>query len=387
MGAAIEHRFLIVAGEASGDHHAAGVVRCLQSLGPCRVPRRRRSGARRRRSRARGGHVRARGARLLGRAGAAASPVARVIIDCWMRAMSFRPDAAILIDSPGFNLRLGPELKRRGVRVFYYIAPQVWAWRAGRARAMSHWVDRLAVVFPFELPLFREAGVPTEFVGHPLLDELAPEVDERALRAELGAGPGDRILGLLPGSRAQEVHCHLPVLLEAARRLRAGRPDLKVAIPIAPGLSADELRQAGGLSDHLSDSVPNGVRFVQGRTRAVEAFATACAVASGTASLETALFGTPLVVVYRTGWLNYEIARRLVTLKQIALPNIVAGASVAPELIQDALTAERLSAHLVPLLDEEVRATSRAGLAVVRERLGTPGAACRTAALVRELVA
>jgi lipid-A-disaccharide synthase len=387
VGAAIEHRDLIVAGEASGDHHAAGVIRCLKTLGPCRVrgvagPALAAAGVER--------VVDMADLAVLGFSGVVARlpRLWRAFHRLLDEGERFRPDAAILVDSPGFNLRLGPELKRRGVRVFYYIAPQVWAWRPERARAMSRWVDRLAVVFPFELPLFQEAGVPTEFVGHPLLDELAPEVDEATLRRELGAGTTDRILGILPGSRAQELRSHLPVMLEAARRLRRERPDLRVAFPLAPGLSLDQLGRAGGAGGRLSENAFEGVRVVQGRTRAVEAYATACAVASGTASLETALFGTPLVVVYRTGWLNYQIARRLVTLRQIALPNIVAGAPVAAELLQGSLTADRLSAALAPLLDDPAtQGRVRATLAVVRERLGTPGAACRTASLLRELVA
>src|SRR5207344_3129093 len=135
----------------------------------------------------------------------------------------FRPHAVVLVDYPGFNLRLGPELKRRGATLFYYIAPQVWAWHPERARAMARWVDRLAVVFPFEEPLFREAGVPVTFVGHPLLDDLAPEVSAAALRAELQLADGEQVLGLLPGSRAQEVQRLLGPMLEAARLLCAER--------------------------------------------------------------------------------------------------------------------------------------------------------------------
>jgi lipid-A-disaccharide synthase len=286
------------------------------------------------------------------------------------------PDAVVLVDFPGFNLRFGPQLKKRGARIFYYIAPQVWAWRAERAARMARWVDRLAVVFPFEEPLFRAAGVATTFVGHPLLDELSPEADEATFRAEIGAGAGQRVLGLLPGSRVQELGHHLEVLVTTARRLAAERPDLIAVLPLAPGL------EPGRLERH--DLA--GIRVVQGRTRATQAFATACAVASGTATLETALFGTPLVVIYRTGWLNYAYARRMVRLARIGLPNIVAGHEVAPELIQDALTPEKLAATLAPWLDDpEANGAQRRGLAVVRERLGGAGAAKRAAALLWSL--
>src|SRR5262249_20454632 len=219
----------------------------------------------------------------------------------------FRPDAVVLVDYPGFNLRLGPELKARGARVFYYIAPQVWAWHAQRARAMAAWVDRLAVVFPFEEPLFRDAGVRATFVGHPLLDDLAAERDEATFRAELGVPQSARLVGLLPGSRPGELAAHGNVLLDAGRRLAAAHADVVPVLALARGLTlagvAPELRTAA--------------RIVSGRTHCVQAYASCCAVASGTATLETALFGTPLAVVYRVGWLNHVIARRVVKLSHI----------------------------------------------------------------------
>src|SRR5262249_46006555 len=204
---ALERRFLLVTGEASGDLHAARMVDALRSLGPCRV----RGVA--------GPALRAAGvecvvpaeelavvgfAEILGRLPKLLGTRARLLEE-WER---LRPHAVVLVGYPGFNLRLGPPLKRRGARVFYYIAPQVWAWHPERAQAMGRWVDRLAVVFPFEEPIFRAAGVPVSFVGHPLLDDFRPEVDEVALRAELGLAPDAPILGLLPGSRPQEIARH-----------------------------------------------------------------------------------------------------------------------------------------------------------------------------------
>jgi lipid-A-disaccharide synthase len=376
VGAEDERRFLIVAGEASGDLHAARMVQCLEGTGPYRI----------------------RGAAGPAMTAAGVEPIVDAadltvlgfsgvirhlprILRAYRRLLAeverFRPHAAVLVDSPGFNFRLGPALKRRGVRIFYYIAPQVWAWHEERARAMARWVDRLAVVFPFEEPLFREAGVPTEFVGHPLLDGLAPEVDEATFRREIGAGPHQAILGLLPGSRTQEVRHHLGVMVEAASRLAAGRSGLVPVVPIAPGIADRDVAIASAA----------GVRLVRGRTRAVQSYATACAVASGTATLETALFQTPLVAVYRVGRINYAIARRVVRLRHIALPNIVAGREVARELIQDALTGPALAEALAPLLDlPEARARARGELAEVRRRLGEPGASRRAAAALRALV-
>ena len=379
MGDAIAtRRYLLVTGEASGDLHAARMVRALRQREPCEV------------SGVAGPELRAEGVECLARAEELAvlgfSEVAarlplllrtrRRLLEAYDR---MRPDAVVLVDYPGFNLRLGPELKRRGARIFYYIAPQVWAWHASRARAMGRWVDRLAVVFPFEEPLFREAGVAATFVGHPLLDDLAPEVDEAGFRADLGVAPETPLLGLLPGSRPQELARHLEPLLAAARTLAASRPSLVTVLAMAPGLESALASTRASL---------DGVRIVRGRTRATQAFATACAVASGTATLETALFGTPHVIVYRTGRLNYAIASRLVRLSHIGLPNIVAGREVAPELVQGRLTPAALAARLAPWLDDPAaRAASRDGLAVVRERLGGPGASARAAELLREVAA
>jgi len=372
-----EHRFLIVAGEASGDLHAAHLIASLRSFGPCRVrgvtgPALEAAGAERVAPISDLAVIGFSG--VLGKLPRIARAYARLLEEVGR----FRPEAAVLVDAPGFNFRIGPALRRRGIRIFYYIAPQVWAWRPERAAAMSRWVDRLAVVFPFEESLFRSAGVPVEFVGHPLLEGLEPEVDEATFRAELGLGVGDRILGLLPGSRKQEVRQHLALMLEAARRLRSARPDLAVVVGLAPGIDG-----SGARITKLED----GVRLLSGRTRSIEAHATACAVASGTATLETALFGTPLAVVYRVGRINYAIARRLVKLTHIGLPNIVAGAEVAPELIQDGFTAERLEHALAPWLDDPgARRRTHEALGVVRRRLGAPGASRRAAELLWRMV-
>lgn len=380
MGHPSEPRYLIVAGEASADAHAARVLRSLQTLGPCSArgitgPALAAAGAER--------IVDMEDLAVIGFSGV----IARLprIHGAYRRILAeaerFRPDVAILVDAPDFNFRVGPRLKRMGLRVLYYIAPQVWAWRAGRARAMSQWVDRLAVVFPFEEPIFRDAGVPVTFVGHPLLDTLGPEVGEAELRRELGIPAGRRIVGLLPGSRRGEIGHHLATLVEAGRRLAETRPDIAPVVALAPGIGPDLVAAAAP-----AGGWPPRVLMARGRTRSIQAFATACAVASGTATLETALFGTPLVAVYRVGGLNYAIARRLVRLERIALPNIVAGSEVVPELIQHAFTPERVVAALAPLLDDPAEnAAARARLAIVKERLGEPGAAERVARLVDEL--
>ncbi len=374
----LERRFLIVAGEASGDAHAARLVRGLRSLGPCRVrgvagPAMIAEGVE--------GVLPTETLAVVGFTGVVArlprlwSAFRRLLAE----ARRFRPRAAVLVDAPGFNFRIGPALKRLGIPIFYYIAPQVWAWHPERAAQMRRWVDRLAVVFPFEESLFRDAGVEAHFVGHPLLEALEPEVDAATFRAELGLpAAGGRILGLMAGSRRQELRAHAPVMLEAARLLSRGRPDLVVALAMAPGLGRDDLPALGG--DNRQ------VRVLFERTHALQAYADGCVVASGTATLETALFGTPEVIVYRTGWLNYAIARRLVRLRHIGLPNIVCGEAVAPERIQGDCTPAGIAGVVAPWLDDPAaRRAQHDRLREVRERLGTPGASARAAALLWEM--
>jgi lipid-A-disaccharide synthase len=371
-------RVLIVAGETSGDRHAARLVEALRAGGPCSLRG------------VTGPALEAAGVERIAPLDALSvigftAVIARLprVLGVWRRVLAeakhWRPHAAVLVDSPGFNLRLGPALKRLGIPVYYYIAPQVWAWHPERAAAMARWVDRLAVVFPFEERLFRDAGVEARFIGHPLMEDLAPECDEPAWRARLGLAPAAQVLALLPGSRRHELRAHVPVMVEAARRLMRERPALVPVLAAAPGYDRAAVAALGGSLE--------GVRVAEGLTHATQAYASACAVASGTATLETALLGTPLVIVYRTGAINHWIARRLVTLSRIGLPNIVAEEDVAPELIQRDLTPERLAATLAPWLDDPARAAeARRRLARVKARLGGPGAAARAAEWLRGML-
>ncbi len=375
MGGPPDRRLLIVAGEPSGDLHAARLLEALRAHGPFAArgvtgPALERAGA---------GRIAAMDTlSVIGFTGVLRRlPRIRGAFRALEAlAREWRPQVAVLVDSPGFNFRLGPRLAHGGVRVFYYIAPQVWAWHPERAAQMARWVERLAVVFPFEEPLFRRSGVNALWVGHPLLDDFAPEVDEATWRRELGLADGTPVLGLLPGSRPQEIERHLGVLREAARWLMSDRPSLSAVVALPGGSGGDpEIERHEGLVT------------VRGRTRATQAFSRACAVASGTATLETALFGTPLVVLYRTGWLNWELGRRLVRLERIGLPNIVAGEDVAPELLQGGLEPGSLAAILAPWLDDPERhAAQRARLQRVREHLGGPGASRRAAAWLAEML-
>jgi lipid-A-disaccharide synthase len=280
----------------------------------------------------------------------------------------------ILVDYPGFNLKVAKAAHQAGVPVLYYIAPQVWAWHESRVKTMAKVIDRAAVILPFEERFFTERGVRATFVGHPLLDRATALPDRRTARAELGLGKDEPVLALFPGSRAQEVERLLDVFVSAARLVESRVPGLRVIVSVAPGMEVDESRCPYPL--------------VRGKSFTVLRAATAALCKSGTTTLEAAVTGTPLVVAYRTSGWSYAIARRLVRIPHIALVNIVAGRRVAPELVQKAARPDALASALVPLLDEssDERQAQVDGLADVRGMLGSPGAARRAARLAGELI-
>jgi lipid-A-disaccharide synthase len=287
------------------------------------------------------------------------------------------PDLLVPIDFPDFNFILSSNARRRDVPVVYFVSPQVWAWRRGRVHKIRRMVRRILVLFPFEVGFYTEAGVPVSFVGHPVVERVPSSRTPEDLRRELGFDPDATIVALLPGSRRNEIDHLLPVLLEAAAQLRQERPDLVFLVPLAPGLPREVLErhvQASGLTDcrvHEGD-FPDILR----------ACATG-AVASGTASLEAAMVGLPMVVVYRVRQFSYNIGRALVRVDHIALPNLVAGRRVVPELVQKACTPEAVAAHLKEFLDRpELVTAARDGLAEVRKQLGEPGVFDRAAAAV-----
>ena len=280
----------------------------------------------------------------------------------------------ILVDYPGFNLKVAEAAKAAGVPVLYYIAPQVWAWNERRVHVMARVIDRAAVILPFEDAFFSELGVRATFVGHPLLDRAQSLPDRATARAQLGLSEEGPVLALFPGSRVQEVDRLLTTFVEAAQQLQSRRPGLQVIVSVAPGMDVDGHRCPFPL--------------VRGASFPVLRAADTALCKSGTTTLEAAVAGCPLVVAYRTSGWSYAIARRLVRIPDIALVNIVAGRRIVPELVQGAVTPDALADQLLPLLDprSEARRTQVAALAEVRGKLGEPGAARRAAVLASELV-
>jgi lipid-A-disaccharide synthase len=286
------------------------------------------------------------------------------------------PDVAVLIDYPDFNLRLARALRRRDIPVVYYVSPQVWAWRRGRVRAIRETVSRMLVIFPFEEAVYRDAGVPVTFVGHPLVDLVRPAEDRAAFLRSVGLDPGRPVVAILPGSRPTEVAHNAPGLAGAVERLRAARPELQFLVAVAPSLAPAAADRAFARS---------GARLVSGASPAVLGASRVALVASGTATVEAALLGVPMVVVYRVSRLTYGLGRRLVRVPHFAMVNLIAGREVVPELEQSEFTPERVAEEAGALLDDPERyEQARQGLAEVRRRLGDGGASARAAGIVAE---
>jgi lipid-A-disaccharide synthase len=269
------------------------------------------------------------------------------------------------------------------VPVLYFISPQVWAWRRGRVRTMRGRIDRMLVILPFEEAIYRAAGVPVSFVGHPLLDRVAVGRTPAQERARLGLDPKRPLVALLPGSRRNEIDAHLAPLLGAAAILAAEFRDLQFLMPVAPTLDRAALEKRVAAT---AGRGPRPLLVADDRYDAVAA-ADAAVVASGTATLETALLGVPMVIVYRMNALTYALARLLTSLPHIGMPNLIAGRRVVEELVQRDCAPAPIAAAVRRLLtDPAVAAEARRGLAEVRGRLGTPGAIPRVAAAAWDMI-
>jgi lipid-A-disaccharide synthase len=282
-------------------------------------------------------------------------------------------DAVLLIDFPGFNLKLAKAMAQRGIPVLYYIAPQVWAWRPGRLKKIRRRVRKLFVIFPFEAALYREAGIDAEFVGHPLLDLVQPIGSKADARTRCGLDPAAPVVGLLPGSRRSELHYLLRPMLEAAAQISAQVTSAQFILPLAETLQPADVQEALA-------AAPVPVRLVQRQTYEAMQAADALLVASGTATLEAALIGTPMVIVYKAHLLTYLLARLVMRVSCIGLPNVIAGRTIAPELWQYDVTAENMAAQALALITHPEHATAmHTELATLRSQLGAPGVPGRVA--------
>jgi lipid-A-disaccharide synthase len=370
----VSRTVFVSAGEPSGDAHAGALVAALRHL----VPDVAVEGVG-------GEHLEAAGARLIARIEDLTVigfvEVVRKIPAHWRLLRRIEERLArgdvglvVLVDYPGFHLRVAAAAARANVPVLYYVAPQLWAWGEGRVRRMARTVSRLAVILPFEEEFFSARGVRTTFVGHPLLDRPPLAQEGAALKRSLGLAPDRPVLGLFPGSRPQEVRRLWPVFRAAAERIRRDSPAVQALVAAIPGASYPDAGE---------------IRVVPGRPRECFAAADAALCKSGTSTLEAAMALTPLVIAYRMHPLSYLLARRLVRVDRIGMVNLVAGRRVAPELIQGAVTPEALERAVRPLLDPDSpeRRAQLEGLAEVRRRLGESGAARRAAEIARSLLA
>ncbi len=380
---------MIVTGEASGDLHGARLVEALHSLLPsCRFY-------------GMGGEEMERaGVEILFDAEKiAVMGVVEVVArgaDIFRAQRTLRaalhkrhPDLLVIIDLPDFNLLLAKSAKKLGIPVYYYICPQVWAWRSGRVKTLQQRVDGLGVILPFEEPFYKKHGIAAHYVGHPLLDSVAVRCSRDQFLAEKGLDPARKYIGLLPGSRKREVASLLPIFFQAAVLISKNSAQAPVfLLPQASTIAKDDLLQAG-LEEYQQE-----IEIVVMEDDRYETMAACSAViaASGTVTLELAILQVPMVVAYRLAKLTYMLGKLLVKIDFFSLVNLVAGRKIVPELLQDEVSAERIAAEILPLLadgdadDGEKRQQMEDGLAAVKAALGKPGASQRVAGDIVQLL-
>ena len=376
-----EKKILIVAGEASGDLHGSGVVRALRETAPslrvCAMG---------------GDRMREAGAEILIDSSELAvvgiTEVLGRILGLWKAYRRLKKilqtgqaNLLILIDFPDFNLSLAEVSRKAGVPVLYYISPQIWAWRSGRIHKIARRVQKMAVIFSFEKPIFEKAGVDVEFVGHPLLDVLTWEEKQGAVTDFPEYGNHRPLIVLLPGSRAKEVQTLLPEMVHAAETILRTKPDAHFLVAAAPTVRIEEIKKM----------IPSGLKIfkvVRDQTHEAIQAADLVIVASGTATLETAFLGKPMVILYQVSPLSYWIGRAMVKVNCIGMVNIVAGRKVVQELLQKDARADRIAEEALRILeDEPYRKEMIRALGEVREKLGTPGAGRRVAHMALEMLA
>ncbi len=368
-------KLMLVAGEASGDKHAAHLVAALKALRPEIHFTFFGSGGDEMRASGVNTLVDVRELAIMGalEIAAALPKFLRVFRQLREAANAQKPDAVILVDWPEFNLRLAKKLKQDGHRVFYYISPQVWAWRSYRVKQIKRDVERMLVILPFEQEFYKQHGVQVEYVGHPLLDSVRVTASRDEFCRKYNLDPARPIIALLPGSRRKEVSYILPPMLAAARELSQTNPALQLVIALAPTIARTQTQ---------TPSLPN-LTVVENDTYNTVAAAELAVVASGTATLETAIIGTPLIVCYRASALNWQLFTPFIKVPFVGMPNLIAGRAIAPELLQKDLTGARLARQIREWSgDPERLQQARADLAEVRRKLGAANASQRAAEIV-----
>jgi lipid-A-disaccharide synthase len=372
------YRFLIVAGEASGDMYGADVARRLFHKFPdCQIYG------------LGGQRMREAGVQLEGDISKTAvigpfevvsslASLYRVFRRLAERVETDPPTAAILIDFPDFNLRLGQRVRDAGVPVVYYVSPQVWAWREGRLKQLRRFVNKMLVILPFEEEMYRKAGVDVEFVGHPLVDMVRATKSKEEFCAAYKLDPRKPIVALLPGSRRKEVRFILPTLCETAKLISKQKPDTQFVLPMASGLhrrSVEDIIRSQPITIVTNDTY-NAVRYAR-----------AAIVASGTATLETALLGTPEVIVYRISQASWLVGKALLKVRLFGIVNIILGEEVVPELFQERMTPEAVSKITLRLMDDVwVQSRIRGNYEKLRRQLGSGNVSDRVADAVAKLI-
>ncbi|HXG65375.1 MAG TPA: lipid-A-disaccharide synthase [Blastocatellia bacterium] len=371
-------KIMIVAGEASGDKHGAALARALMRLYPQTRFEIFGSGGDEMRAAGVETLVDARDVAIIGipEIARALGRLYRAYRDLLHAALTRRPDVVVLIDWPDFNMRLARRLRWHGFKIVYYISPQVWAWRKYRVRALRRDVDRMLVILPFEEEFYRNYGMEVEYVGHPLAEAVHVTSTREEFTNRHGLDPSRPIIALLPGSRHKEIHYHLPAMLDAAHRISNLKSQISNPQFIVPLASTVDRRQVDAIMVDAGVEAADRVIIAEGDTYNAVGHSEMAVVASGTATVEAALLGTPMVVIYRASELNWRLIRPLISLDIFGMVNLIAGRRIMPELMQHDVTGEKIANEVAAILSDPARlARMREDLRVVREKLFANGGA------------
>ncbi len=373
----MKNKIIIFAGEASGDLHGSGLVREMLKMQPgLKI------------FGVGGDKMQKQGVRLLYHINEMSvlgfwdvlkkfGFFRRVYRKLVLKMDEIKPDLLILIDYPGMNLKLAHAAKKRGIKVFYYIAPQVWAWGSNRIQKMVRLVDKMAVIIPFEEKMFQEAGIDARFVGHPLLETVTSKMEREEFFQKYGLIQNQKVVGLLPGSRILEVKRLLPEMLQTVRQLRNTHPEIQTIISKADSVALNIYQEI------LQNN--SKVKLVDNSTYEIMKHSDLLIVASGTATLESALFNTPLIIAYKVDPISYLIGKQLVKIDSIGLVNVIAERKIVPEFIQHQFHSKRLLPEIEKLLfDKKQRNKVINNLKKIQKKLGKPGASTRSAELAFE---